>query len=76
LINFLLTFDFNHFGQLSGRVIGRHDGQGREVGDGSNLSDAHPGSSEDGCRNVEKTQKNDVPVKAAALLALLHQDES
>ena len=56
-------------------MVGRHDGQRREVGDGSNLGNAHPGSSEQGRRNVEQTQKDDVPVKAAALLALFHQDQ-
>ena len=70
------TFDFDKLGRFSGRMVSRPDGEHGEVGDGSNESDAHPGSSEQNGRDVEEADQDDVPVKAAALPALLHQDES
>ena len=57
-------------------MIGRPDGEDGEVSDGSNESDAHPGAAEEGGWDVEEADQDDVPVEAAALLALLHQDQS
>ncbi len=70
----LFTFDIDHFGGLSWCVIGRHNGEGREVSHRPDLSHTHPGSSEQGCRNVEDTEKDNVPVEATTFLAALHYD--
>ncbi len=72
----LITFNFNDFRRFSWSMIGGHDREGGEVSDSSDLCDTHPGSSEQGGRNVEDAEQNDVPVQTAALLASLHQYKS
>ena len=57
-------------------MVGRPDGEHGEVGDGAHEGDAHPWAAEEDGRDVEEADQDDVPVKAAALLALLHQDQS
>ena len=44
------------------------------MGDGSDGGRADPGSSEECTRNVEHAEEDDVPVKAATLLALVQFD--
>ena len=61
--------------RFSGLVSGGHDSEGRQVSDGANGGRADPGSSEQSTRNVEHAQQDDVPVKTAALLTLVHQDK-
>lgn len=67
-----LIFDVNNFGRFSGLVSCRHHGEGGQVGDGSDGGRTDPGSSEKCTRNVEHAEEDDVPVKAAPLLALVH----
>ncbi len=57
-------------------MIGGHDGESCHVGHGSDLCHTHPGSSEKCGRNIEQTQKDNVPVKSAAFLASLHHNQS
>ena len=70
-----VTFDVHNFGRFAGRVGCRHDGEGGQVGHGSNRGRADPGAAEEPGNQVQEAEKDDVPVDAATLLELVHQDE-
>lgn len=45
------------------------------MGHGSNCGCADPGAAEEPGNQVQEAEKDDVPVDAATLLELVHQDE-